>query len=69
MKRSNHLMRLLLVAILLPVTSTAQKLDTKSLRDILSKQGFTGVLQGKVTFAHLGEMKCASTMLRVYYYT
>ena len=62
-------MRVLFVAILLSVTSTAQKLDTKSLRDILSKQGFSGLLEGKVTFAHLGEMKCGSRMLRVYYYT
>ena len=67
MKRST--LRVLLVGILLSVTSTAQKPNTKPLRDILSKQGFTGVLQGKVTFAHLGEMKCGSTMLHVYYYT
>ena len=35
MMRSTRSMRVLLVAILLSVTSTAQKLDTKSLRDIV----------------------------------
>jgi hypothetical protein len=60
---------LLAAAMLLPFTSSAQKLDEKSLRDILSKQGFTGTLQGKVTFALLGKMECGSAMLHVYYYT
>ena len=69
MKRSTHLLRVLLVAMLLPLTSSAQKLSTKSLKDILSKQGFSGELKGKITFALLGEMKCGSKMLRVYYYT
>jgi hypothetical protein len=39
-------MRALLVTMLLSLTSSAQKLDTKSLKDILSKQGFTGLLEG-----------------------
>jgi hypothetical protein len=69
MMRSTFLMRVLLVAMLLSLTSSAQKLSTKSLRDILSKQGFTGLLQGKVTFALLGEMKCGSTVFHAYYYT
>jgi hypothetical protein len=59
----------LLVALLLSLTSGAQKLDTKSLKDILSKQGFTGTLQGKVTYKYLGNMKCNSASLKVYYYT
>ncbi|MGA2084885.1 MAG: hypothetical protein ABSG60_05130 [Terracidiphilus sp.] len=64
-------MRVLLLMILLTVTSGAQKLDTKALRDILSKQGFTGQLHGnvKVTFTRLGAMKCNATMLQVFYYT
>jgi hypothetical protein len=67
--RSTHLVCGLLVTIMLSLTTSAQKLDMKSLRDILSKQGFTGLLQGKVTFALLGDMKCNSRMLHVYYYT
>lgn len=62
-------MRVLLVATLLSLTSNAQKLDSKSLKDILSKQGFTGLLQGKVAFTLLGDMKCNSAVLQVYYYT
>jgi hypothetical protein len=69
MLRSTHLIRALLVTMLLSLTSSAQKLDTKSLKDILSKQGFTGLLEGKFTFTLLGNMKCNSTMLQVYYYT
>jgi hypothetical protein len=59
----------LLAIVLLLVTSTAQKLDTKSLRDILSKQGFSGELQGKVTFSRLGTIKCNAGELQVFYYT
>jgi hypothetical protein len=69
MLKSIYLLRVLLVAALLTTTSGAQKLDTKSLRDILSKQGFTGTLQGKVTFSRLGTLKCNSATLQVYYYT
>ena len=69
MLQSTYLMRVLLAAILLSLTSGAQKLDTQWLRDILSKQGFTGTLQGKVTFSRLGTMRCNSVALEVYYYT
>ena len=70
MLRSTHLIRVLVVAILLLVTSNAQNLDTKSLKDILSKQGFTGQLYGnvKVTFTRIGVMKCNTAGLQVYYY-
>ena len=70
MLRSTHLIRVLLVTMLLLVMSNAQNLDTKSLRDILSKQGFTGQLYGnvKVTFTRLGVMKCNTARLQVYYY-
>jgi hypothetical protein len=71
MFQSNYFKRVLLAAILLSVTSNAQKMDTKSLRAILSKQGFTGQLYGnvKVTFARLGVMRCSTAMLQVYYYS
>lgn len=49
--------------------SSAQELDKKSLKDILSKQGFSGLLEGKVTFELLGSMQCNSSKLQVYYYT
>jgi hypothetical protein len=62
-------MRVLLVAISLSVASNAQRLDTKSLRDILSKQGFSGTLEGKISFSFLGNMKCSSAAPQVYYYT
>ena len=61
--------RLVLLATLFSATCGAQNLDTKSVKDILSKQGFTGLLRGRITFTLLGNMKCNSTMLRVYYYT
>jgi hypothetical protein len=61
--------RVLLAILLLSVTSIAQRLDTKSLRNILSKQGFSGELHGKVTFSRLGTMKCNAEELRVFYYT
>jgi hypothetical protein len=56
---------------LLPFASSAQELDKKSLERILSKQGFSGQLTGnvKVRFAFLGDMKCGSAVLHVYYYT
>ena len=66
---STCLARLLIVAMVLSVTSPAQKVDTKSLKDILSKQGFAGSLQGRITFTFLGNMKCNSKALQVYYYT
>jgi hypothetical protein len=59
----------LLAMVSLSSISSAQKLDTKSLKDLLSKQGFTGLLQGNVTFNLLGGMRCNSAMLQVYYYT
>jgi hypothetical protein len=62
-------MGVLLLAMMLSLGSSAQQLDTKSLKDILSQQGFTGLLQGKVTFKYLGNMKCNSVALRAYYYT
>jgi hypothetical protein len=70
MFQSNYFKRVLLAAMLLPIASSAQKMDTKSLMDILSKQGFSGQLYGnvKVTFARLGVMKCNTAMLQVYYY-
>ena len=68
MFRRTYLIRALVVAMLLSLPSSAQKVDTKSLRDILSKQGFTGLLRGKVTFSLLGTMKCNSAILHVYYY-
>ena len=69
MSKSTSLMRVLLAVVLLSVTSGAQKTDTNSLRDILSKQGFTGLLKGKVTFNLLGNMRCNSAVLQVYDYT
>ena len=69
MLKGTYLMRVLLVTTLLSLTSSAQRQDTKSLKDILSKQGFTGLLQGKVTLTLLGNMKCTSAALQVYYYT
>ena len=69
MSRSTHSMLVLLAVVLLSLTANAQKLDTKSVKDILSKQGFTGLLQGKVTFNLLGDMRCISAQLQVYYYT
>src|SRR5258708_12753145 len=65
---STCLARLLIVAMVLSVTSPAQKVDTKSLKDILSKQGFAGSLQGRITFTFLGNMKSNSKALQVYYY-
>jgi hypothetical protein len=64
-------MSVLLAAVLLSLTSNAQRVDTKSLRDILAEQGFTGQLDGniKVRFARLGVMKCNTAILQVYYYT
>ncbi|MDR3753887.1 MAG: hypothetical protein P4K93_09545 [Terracidiphilus sp.] len=69
MFQSSYFIRVSLMAMLLSITSSAQKLDTKSLREILSKQGFTGLLQGKITFKFLGNMRCSSAALGVYYYT
>ncbi len=69
MLRSTHLVRALLVATLLSVASSAQRLDTKTLKEILSKQGFSGTLQGKITFTLLGNLRCDSAVFRVYYYT
>lgn len=69
MLQRTHLIRVLMVAILLTLTSSAEKADTRSLRYILSKQGFTGLLKGNVTFTLLGNMKCNSRMLHAYYYT
>jgi hypothetical protein len=62
-------MLVLLTVVLLSSSASARELDTHSLKDILSKQGFTGLLQGKVTFGLLGGMQCNSAMLQVYYYT
>jgi hypothetical protein len=61
---------MLLIAMLISVASFAQKLDKKSLSDILVKQGFTGQLHGnvKVTIRRLGVMRCNTSMLQVYYY-
>ncbi|HEV2272932.1 MAG TPA: hypothetical protein VGR96_02135 [Acidobacteriaceae bacterium] len=59
----------LLAIVLLSGTSTAQRLDTKTLRDILSKQGFSGELHGRVTFSRLGTIKCNTEELQVFYYT
>jgi hypothetical protein len=71
MSRNTHLMPALLVIVLLSSVASSQKLDTHSLMDILSKQGFTGQLHGnvKVKFARLGVIKCNAKMLQVYYYT
>jgi hypothetical protein len=69
MSQRRSLVRVLLAMVLLSVTSTAQRLDTKSLRDILSKQGFSGELHGKVTFSRLGTLKCNAEGLQVFYYT
>ena len=69
MNHFSNLRRALLVAMILSLTCSAQKQDTKSLRQILSKQGFSGLLQGKVTFTLLGNLKCNSAALQVYYYT
>jgi len=69
MSQSTHFIRVSLIAMLLSITSSAQKLDTKSLRDILSKQGFSGLLQGEIAFKFLGNMQCDSAALGVYYYT
>lgn len=68
-RRNTQLMRASLLVMLLSFPSGAQVLNTKSLRKILTEQGFTGSLQGKVRFNHLGKMKCNSAMLQVYYYT
>jgi hypothetical protein len=56
---------------LLSSVASSQKLDTHSLMDILSKQGFTGQLHGnvKVTFTRLGDINCSAKRLQVYYYT
>jgi hypothetical protein len=62
-------MLVLLTMVLLSSLASARELDTQSLKDILSKQGFTGLLQGKVTFNLLGGMRCNSAMLQVFYYT
>ena len=59
----------LLAIMLSSVTSTAQRLGTKSLRDILSKQGFSGELHGKVAFSRLGTIRCNADELQVFYYT
>jgi hypothetical protein len=71
MSQGTYAVRVLLVAMLLSSASSAQKLDRKSLRDILSEQGFTGQLDGniKVRLTRLGVMKCNAAMLQVYYYT
>jgi hypothetical protein len=71
MFRSIHPMLVLLAMVLLSSTASSQKLDSKSLTDILSKQGFTGQLYGnvKVTLTRLGAMKCNAETLQVYYYT
>ena len=67
--RSKYMLCVLLIAALLTLSSDAEKLSRKSLEHILSEQGFGVLLQGKVRFAHLGEMKCGSKILDVYYYT
>jgi len=59
--------RVLLAIMLFSVTSISQRLDTKSLRDILSKQGFSGELHGKVGFSRLGTIKCNAEELQVFY--
>ena len=71
MSRRPFLVRALLAAMLVSFASSAQELDKKSLERILSKQGFSGQLTGnvKVRFAFLGNMKCGSAVLHVYYYT
>jgi hypothetical protein len=69
MLQQTSFVRVLLAMMLLSVTSTAQRLDTKSLRDILSKQGFSGELHGKVTFSRIGTIKCNAEELQVFYYT
>ena len=69
MLQRTSFVRLLLAIMLLSLTSTAQRLDRKSLRDILSKQGFSGELHGKVTFSRLGTIKCNAEELQVFYYT
>ena len=63
------LVRVLLAVVLLSVTSTAQRIEPKSLRDILAKQGFSGELQGKITLSLLGTIKCNDEGLQVFYYT
>jgi hypothetical protein len=62
-------MSLLLATLLLSLPANAQKLDVKSLRNILAKQGFTGLLDGQITFDLLGTMRCNSAAISVYYYT
>jgi len=42
--------------------------NLRSLRDQLAKQGFTGMLEGKVHFFRLGTLQCNNTKLSVYYY-
>jgi len=59
--------RVLLAIMLFSVTSISQRLDTKSSRDILSKQGFSGELHGKVGFSRLGTIKCNAEELQVFY--
>ena len=69
MSRRTHLVRSLLVVMLLPITSGAQRLNARSLKDILASQGFSGVLHGKIAFAFLGNMKCNPAEIQVYDYT
>jgi len=69
MLRRASFVRVLSALVLLSITSTAQRLDTKSLRDILARQGFSGELRGKVTFSRLGTFKCNAEKLQVFYYT
>lgn len=64
---NRYLFCVLLLVLVLP--SSGQERDTKSLKDILSEQGFSGLLQGKITFKLLGDMSCKSKVLQVYYYT
>jgi len=71
LKYTNPLVPVLLVAILLSAICVAQSPDKKALKDILSKQGFSGVLYGndKITFTCLGSLQCNAENLSVYYYT
>jgi len=49
--------------------AAGQTVHGKPLKSLLSGQGFTGELQGRVTLVRLGHLDCAERKLEVIYYT
>lgn len=63
-----YLAGILTLAQLVACFAIAQKTGDKALKELLSKQGFTGELKGKVNFDSLGSLQCNADKLQVFYY-